>query len=98
VTGSGTYRYNVQYKSDALSKLTVRYTTSTGGFLYDDIANLDPAASWTQVERMIIAPESATSLTIFHVLAQTGSLSIDEAYLSAGTGGTSTGTTPPLIT
>jgi hypothetical protein len=77
-----TYVYDVQYKSDAPSKLTVRYTTSSGGYIYSEIANLDPAATWTHVEKQITIPVGVTSLTVFHILAQVGNLSIDEAFLS----------------
>lgn len=76
------YVYDVQYKSDAPSKLTVRYTTSSGTYIYSEIANLDPAASWTHVEKQITVPATVTSLTVFHILSQVGNLSIDEAFLS----------------
>lgn len=77
----GTYAYSVKYISTVPAKLFIRYTQNSGSYLYNEIAQLSPTSTWTTVNTRFTIPENITSLTIFHQIATSGSLMIDEASL-----------------
>ena len=76
-----TYAYSVKYISTAPAKLFIRYTQNSGSYLYNEVAQLSPTATWTTANIHFTIPENIASLTIFHQMATPGTLMIDEASL-----------------
>lgn len=75
------YQYSVKYTSTVPAKLTLRYTRGSGSYIYTEIAQLSPSTTWTGASVHFTIPADAVTLTVFHQLAATGSLVIDEASL-----------------
>jgi hypothetical protein len=76
------YTYSEYYKSTVPTTLTVRYTMTTGAFVYVDIPQTAPASpAWTDYVTTITPPVGAVSMTVFHKLDKVGTLSLDSFSL-----------------
>lgn len=82
VTGGKTYLVSDHYLSNVTTHVVVRYTLSGGTFSYVSIAAPVAASTWTKWSGQITAPANATAVSLFHVLSNVGSLSVDEYALS----------------
>lgn len=82
VQGGRTYQFSDYFQSNVPSIITVRYTLSGGGYLYNDIASLNANSSYEQSRITFIVPSNAVSLTIFHLIKQVGILSTDNYSLN----------------
>jgi peptidoglycan/xylan/chitin deacetylase (PgdA/CDA1 family) len=91
VTPGTTYRFTDWYRSDAASELTVAWSTSSG-VVYQWLGDLAPASAWTRAIATAVAPTGAHSATVFHLLATTGRLDIDD--VAFGEESTTPGGTP----
>lgn len=77
VTPGAQYHFSDAYLSNAPTIIEAQYQiASTSAPLYTDIATLPSSnGSWTTADATFIAPAGATSLVIFHLLNNVGSLS-----------------------
>lgn len=81
VTAGETYTFRNQYKADAPTVLTARFTYADNSVQYRDIANLSIANVWTSSSNDILIPPGAISMTVFHILNSNGTLEVDDYFL-----------------
>jgi peptidoglycan/xylan/chitin deacetylase (PgdA/CDA1 family) len=78
----------VQYEFSDYSLATVptiidvRYKKSDGTFVYKDIANVPASSAYRKNTVTITIPPDVVSLTIFHLINQTGEVSVDDYSLA----------------
>ncbi|PKM88471.1 hypothetical protein CVU83_01690, partial [Candidatus Falkowbacteria bacterium HGW-Falkowbacteria-2] len=79
------YVFRNQYKSDATTRVFVRY--NMGGepgsevFQHLPIAQALPANDWTNLSAEFLTPVGVVSATIFHILESNGYLTVDDYFL-----------------
>ncbi|WP_327003223.1 polysaccharide deacetylase family protein [Dactylosporangium sp. NBC_01737] len=91
VTPNATYTFSDYYQATVSTSLVVQFTTTGGGLSYIELtpAPATTGTAWGQTTQTFTAPANAQSVTVFHLLDKVGSLTIDDASLTAGA------TTPP---
>lgn len=82
ITPGETYTYTDHYLASVPTYITAEFHLTTGAVQYLDLATPASASTWTATEVRFIAPEHAQSVTIYHLLPQVGSLTIDTPSLS----------------
>jgi peptidoglycan/xylan/chitin deacetylase (PgdA/CDA1 family) len=82
VSAGQPYLFQDKYISDANTLLVARYTSGTGTTTYAELGSLPAASQWQTATAMITPPSGTVSLTVFHLLASVGSLSVDAFSLS----------------
>jgi len=97
VTSTKTYQYSNYYLSTASTRQVARFTSTTGAVSYVELGTLPAAASWTKTTRSIVPPLGTASMTVFHVLAGNGQLSVDTFSLTDGTSTSTPDTTAPTV-
>jgi hypothetical protein len=76
------YVFSDRYITDVLTDIVVRYTLLDGTFRYEYLGTPVVSATWTGYATLpFTIPENVSSLTVFHLIHMTGSLSIDDAAL-----------------
>jgi peptidoglycan/xylan/chitin deacetylase (PgdA/CDA1 family) len=86
VSSNTIYRYSEEYISTAKTNVTVEYRMSDGTYEYQWMGDLPAAASWSPWSIQITVPKGAVSFTVLHALVSVGSLTIDNASLTALSG------------
>lgn len=81
VTAGATYQFGDSYQADVSSSYVVRYQDEEGQYSYSFLATVPPASSWQEASVEFTVPLNVVSLTIFHLLADNGTLTIDNARL-----------------
>jgi peptidoglycan/xylan/chitin deacetylase (PgdA/CDA1 family) len=81
VTPDTTYTFSGAYTATVESELVVQYELTDGSFSYAFIDTLPPAATWESYTRTITTPANAAKLTVFHLIAGVGVLTVDEQSL-----------------
>lgn len=90
VTAGSQYTFSDQYKATVPTQLVAQYQNASGAFSYAWLADLPAASSWTPATvTNLTIPTGIVSMTIFHLIAANGTLTIDSASL------TKAGSTPP---
>lgn len=79
---SGIYTYTDSYAADVPSILTVQFVDGNGNSTYKDIAKLAVASTFTTASAQFSVPPSTKSISVFHLINQKGSLTIDNASLA----------------
>jgi peptidoglycan/xylan/chitin deacetylase (PgdA/CDA1 family) len=90
----GTYTYSDVYTSDVPSIITIQYRNSDGSITYKDLAQLPPNSSLTNASVDFAVTSGVQSITIFHLIKNIGSLTLDNVSVvkkSAPSGVFSTG-------
>jgi peptidoglycan/xylan/chitin deacetylase (PgdA/CDA1 family) len=85
VSSNTVYRFTENYLATAVTNVTVEFKMQDGSYQYQWLAN-EPLASGTAggvVDIQITVPRGAISLTVLHALTSNGSLTIDNASLTA---------------
>jgi peptidoglycan/xylan/chitin deacetylase (PgdA/CDA1 family) len=77
------YQYTEDYTANVATELDVEYLMSNGTYKYDWLVTLPASASWTSVKAQVTPPTGAVSFDVLHILAKKGTVSIDNASLSA---------------
>ncbi|MDO8572617.1 MAG: polysaccharide deacetylase family protein [bacterium] len=77
----GVYVYSDQYISTATSKLTVQYQYTDGTFFYVDLKILPPTNVFTAASAQLSVPANVSTVTVFHLIAEVGTLTIDNTSL-----------------
>jgi len=76
------YRYSGSYLANVPTELVARYRTSDhGNYIYSYLGSAPTAPSWSTVSFSFLVPTNALSMTVFHSLISTGTLTIDDASL-----------------
>ncbi len=83
VTAGNTYKYSDYYTSTVSTFLTAEFRSSGGAVQYADLGTVPAATAWTQKEITFAVPAGMTSMRIFHLINQAGSLTIDDLSLTA---------------
>jgi predicted secreted Zn-dependent protease len=97
VTPGKTYQYSNYYLSTAATRHVARYTLNSGAVIYTELGALPTAATWTKVTRSIVPPTNSVSMTVFHLLAANGQLTVDN-YSLVNTSSSTPDTTAPSVT
>jgi glucose/arabinose dehydrogenase/peptidoglycan/xylan/chitin deacetylase (PgdA/CDA1 family) len=80
VTENAQYTIGDTYKSTVASQLLIRYTLTDGTLSYVFVDNLPSSNNaWVTVSRNITIPAGVTHVTLFHLIAGVGSLTVDDA-------------------
>ncbi len=87
VTPGQQYSFSDWYKSTAPSSLVVQYTMQDTAQQYVEIGQVGPSTDFRQFSTTFTAPANAASLTVFHLLAAAGTLSVDNFSLTLFSGG-----------
>ena len=70
------------YKSTIASEVLARYTLSNGSYQYKYLGALPTTGGlWQNFTQTLVTPVDATKMTLFHVIAQVGSLTIDDVSI-----------------
>ena len=84
VTPGMSYEYNDYYKSAAVTRVVAGFVNSAGVYAYQELAAAPASPSaWALYSANIVAPATATKVTIYHLLDKVGSLNIDDVSLTA---------------
>jgi len=76
------YLYSDYYSADVPSFITVAVTLANGDYSYVSLASPPASPSYTRGFGAFRAPPGAVAATVYHGLARTGTLRIDDAALS----------------
>lgn len=85
VVPGATYTFSEYYKSNVVTNVTVRWTSSTGVLTYQSLGDPAIATNWTLRTNTITVPAGVTKMTIFHLLNKAGTLEVDNYKLISGT-------------
>jgi peptidoglycan/xylan/chitin deacetylase (PgdA/CDA1 family) len=85
VTPGDTLQYSDNYISDVQTHVTAEYHLSNGTVQYVDLASPAASAAWGKAQATFTVPANVTSLSIFHLINQVGSLTLDNVTISKGT-------------
>ncbi len=91
-----TYTFTEYYKSNVVTNVTVRWTSSTGAVSYQSLGNPSIATNWTPRTVTFTVPAGITKMTIFHLLNKVGTLELDNYKLVVGSGTQNTVTLTPV--
>ncbi|WP_327008631.1 polysaccharide deacetylase family protein [Dactylosporangium sp. NBC_01737] len=86
VTPGLSYTFSDWYKSDVGTELIAQFTRPDGSLYYQSMAAVAVSSAWTQVTSSVSIPSDVNKLTVFHVLAANGSLTLDDASLTVASG------------
>lgn len=82
VTPGREYRFEDVYKANVTTALVAELRTASGSPRYSYLASVPIASSWTPVAVTFSIPDDIQSVSIFHLLDQVGSLTIDNPSLT----------------
>lgn len=85
VDGNRHYVYTSNYIADTTTELSVRYLDSDGDEHYHWLTFYPPAASWRKVSETFLMPTDAVEASVLQVLADNGTLSIDDVTFKTAT-------------
>ncbi|MDB5180142.1 MAG: hypothetical protein JWN12_774 [Candidatus Saccharibacteria bacterium] len=96
VTAGSTYTYQDYYMSAVATPVVVAMTDAGGVDSYVTLTTAPAATTWTAYSASFTVPTGIKAITIYHLLNQVGSLTIDDVSLVAGIASTPpTDPTPP---
>jgi glucose/arabinose dehydrogenase/peptidoglycan/xylan/chitin deacetylase (PgdA/CDA1 family) len=85
VIEGGEYIVQNQYRADVPTSIVMRYTDAEGVYTYQYIETLPATGNvWASYQTAVIIPSSVVSMTMFHVLAQVGVLTVDNYSVKTG--------------
>ncbi len=82
VDPSTSYRFSGYYISNVPTSLILQVGNSASGYQYVSMGNVPSASTWTKVERVFTTPANARNVVVFHIIAQVGTLDIDNYSLT----------------
>jgi peptidoglycan/xylan/chitin deacetylase (PgdA/CDA1 family) len=83
ISSGASYSFKDWYESSTTTNLWAQYAMSNGSTSYQFLGAIPAAASWSAAIATVSPPSGATSVTVMHVLASVGSLTIDDVSLLA---------------
>ena len=88
---AGDYNYSDYYKSDINSIIALEYRNLDDTYSYVDLLTLPPVNNYTKSSVNFSVPNGARDVTVFHLINNVGTLTIDDVSILSGFG-ESTGT------
>jgi peptidoglycan/xylan/chitin deacetylase (PgdA/CDA1 family) len=85
VVGNKSYLFRDYYKSTVPTRIVVASIDANGAYTYIEQPSAPIATSWSQYQTTFTVPSNAVKATVFHLIDQVGSLSIDDAYMQVAT-------------
>lgn len=95
VESGKTYTYTDDYISDKATNITAEFKLSNGSSSYVWLGNAPAASSWGTFTKQFTVPSEAVSVSVMHILASVGTLTIDNAILKKDDGTTTPPPPPP---
>lgn len=89
VTAGQTYTYTDTYQATVPTSIVAEYKHTDGALEYIWFGDATSATVWTTFTKQFTVPADVVSVSVFHILAGVGTLTLDEVYLTANT------STPP---
>lgn len=83
VSASTTYIYNDYYQSTVNSPVIYALTDTSGATTYRSLTTAPAAPTWTNYSATFTTLATTQSVTVYHLLDQVGTLSIDDVDLAA---------------
>ena len=77
----GTYTYSNSYKSNTTTSVVAELRRTNGTMEYVWFSNPPTSNSWNTYRHEFTVPAGVTSLTVYHLLAQVGTLTLDNVAL-----------------
>lgn len=90
VAEGATYRYTSTYRANTTCHVVLEYKNGTGALSYVWLGATPASDSFTEYTTTFTVPAGMRSVTVFHLIAQNGTLAVDRALL------TKTSTPPPV--
>jgi peptidoglycan/xylan/chitin deacetylase (PgdA/CDA1 family) len=81
VTGNSRYQFTNHHRSNVPTVLTAAFTMQDGTVRYTWLKNIPTASSWAQNNHTITTPAGTQRMTVFHLIATTGWLEVDNYKL-----------------
>lgn len=81
VEAGATYRYRNSYQATVPTFITAEFKKNDGSLSYLDLARPASVDAFTDASITFVIPAGVTSVTIFHLINQVGSLTIDDVAL-----------------
>lgn len=85
VVGDKSYLFRDYYKSSVPTRIVVASIDANGAYTYAEQTGAPVANTWSQYQTTFTVPSSAVKATVFHLIDQVGTLSIDDAYMQVAT-------------
>jgi peptidoglycan/xylan/chitin deacetylase (PgdA/CDA1 family) len=83
VTGGTAYDYSDAYQATTTTRVVAEYQDASGKLSYTEYDSAAPSTTWAAYNYRLVVPVTASKVTIFHLLASVGSLTIDDVSLRA---------------
>lgn len=83
VTPSTAYTYSDYYQSAVATRAVAVFTDGSGVASYQELPAVPASTSWNYYSTSLTAPSTAISLTVYHLIDQNGTLTIDDVSLAA---------------
>jgi peptidoglycan/xylan/chitin deacetylase (PgdA/CDA1 family) len=80
----GTYTYQDTYMATVPTYVTVQIQHQNGSVTYEDIAHPPSSTAWRSTSGTFTVPETAALVTVFHLINQNGTLTIDNVSVTQG--------------
>ena len=85
VEASTAYTFTDYYKATVSSMVFAQIETTSGAYSYIELGVNTAASDWTKSTHAFTTPSGAKKVTIFHVIASVGELTVDNYSLTKGT-------------
>lgn len=82
VSAGKTYTYSDYYKSGVSTRVVVAYQDASGAYTYLDLPSVPSSTDWKQYQADFTVPANMTSVTVYHLIDQVGTLTLDDVSLS----------------
>ncbi len=93
ITPSAAYTYSDYYISNVATRVVAAFTDASNVTSYVELPAVAASSSWALYSTDFVAPSTAKSVVIYHLLDKNGSLTIDDVSLSL-----TVAPTPPPVT
>ncbi|MHB8660424.1 MAG: polysaccharide deacetylase family protein [Minisyncoccota bacterium] len=82
---NGIYHFTDTYASNVPSTIDVQFHNADGSYTYTDVAALPPSSSFATSSVEFSVPSGTKDITVFHLIQQVGTLTLDNATLVQNT-------------
>ncbi len=98
VTPGTQYTVSDRYNSTVASEVLIQYTLTGGANQYASLQTLpSTGGTWQTMSRTFTPPANTTSMTLFHLIAGNGTLTLDDVSVTGPGSATTTDTTAPTV-
>jgi peptidoglycan/xylan/chitin deacetylase (PgdA/CDA1 family) len=82
VTPGSQYRFSDYYKATVATEVVAAFTMPDGSTSYETVGLPDASTNWTSFSTTFTIPLGAVDMTVFHLIAHEGTLTIDDTSLT----------------